>query len=291
MLPQGSTYFPMTKETNEPQPEEEHSLRERIWRIIFLSESGGAKLFDIVLLALIAGSVTVVMLESVEAIYRDFGPTLKVLEWIFTIVFTVEFVTRLAVVKSKRNYLFSFFGIVDLLSILPTYLELFIAGSGNFIIIRILRLLRMFRIFKMVQHVGDAHILINALKASRPKIAVFIFGIFAVVCVQGTLMYIIEGHLEDTKFTSIPQSIYWAIVTITTVGYGDITPITVVGKMLASVIMITGFAIIAVPTGIVTAELSRELKAVKLDTRRCEGCGHEGHDPKAIYCKMCGHNL
>lgn len=281
----------MKKQPKEENNLPEESLRERIWRIIFLSESGGAKLFDVILLGLIAASVTVVMLESVAAIHKEYGQTLKILEWVFTIVFTIEFVTRLSVVKNKRKYLFSFFGIVDLLSILPTYLELFVAGSGHFIVIRILRLLRMFRIFKMVQHVGDAHILINALKASRPKIAVFIFGIFAVVSVQGTLMYIIEGDIADSQFTSIPQSIYWAIVTITTVGYGDIIPITVLGKMLASLIMITGFAIIAVPTGIVTAELSRELKSVKLDTRQCEGCGHEGHDPKALFCKMCGHNL
>jgi voltage-gated potassium channel len=231
------------------------------------------------------------MLESVESIHKEHGALLKVFEWIFTVVFTIEFVTRLVVVKSKRRYLFSFFGIVDLLSILPTYMELFIAGSGHFIIIRILRLLRMFRVLKMAQHVGDAYILINALKASRPKIAVFIFGLFSVVSIQGTLMYIIESDGNGSQFTSIPQSIYWAIVTITTVGYGDITPVTVLGKMLASVIMVTGFAIIAVPTGIVTAELHRELEAVKLDTRICEGCGHEGHDPKALHCKMCGHGL
>ncbi|MDA0347719.1 MAG: ion transporter, partial [Verrucomicrobia bacterium] len=190
-----------------------------------------------------------------------------------------------------RRYALSFFGIVDLLSIIPTYLELFVAGSGHFIIIRILRLLRMFRVLKMAQHVGDAYILINALKTSRPKIAVFIFGLFSIVCIQGTIMYIIEGGMEDSQFTSIPQSIYWAIVTITTVGYGDITPVSIAGKMLASVIMITGFAIIAVPTGIVTAELNRELKDVKLDTRNCNGCGHEGHDRKALHCKMCGEKL
>ena len=280
---------------NDPkQRAKEHqgdSLREKIWRTIFLSNSGSAKLFDIVLLWLIAGSVTVVMLESVESFRAEYGYSLKVLEWIFTILFTIEYVTRLSVVRNRRRYAFSFFGIVDLLSILPTYLELFVSGSGHFIIIRIFRLLRMFRILKMAQHVGDANVLINALIASRPKISVFIFSLMAIVSIEGTLMYIIESGVENSGFTSIPQSIYWGIVTVTTVGYGDIAPVTVPGKMLASVMMITGFAIIAVPTGIVTSELHRELDAVKMDSRKCAGCGHEGHDQKALFCKMCGHRL
>ena len=267
------------------------SLRERVWRIIFLSHSGGARLFDLILLGLIASSVTVVMLESVESFRAQHSYTLKVLEWIFTILFTIEYVTRLSVVRNKRRYVFSFFGIVDLLSILPTYLELFVSGSGHFIIIRIFRLLRMFRILKMAKHVGDANVLVNALIASRPKISVFIFSLMAIVSIEGTLMYILESTVENTGFTSIPQSIYWGIVTITTVGYGDIAPVTVAGKMLASVMMITGFAIIAVPTGIVTSELHRELEAVKMDSRKCGGCGHKGHDPKALHCKMCGHKL
>lgn len=279
------------------QPEErasEHdgnSLRERLWRIIFLSESGGAKLFDIVLLWLIAGSVLIVMLESVKPIEAQHGDLLHFLEWVFTILFTIEYLLRLWVVRRKRRYIFSFFGVVDLLSILPTYLELFVAGSGHFIIIRILRLLRMFRVLKMVHHMSDANVLVNALRASWSKIAVFIFGVMSIVCIEGTLMYIIEGEVEGTGFTSIPQSIYWGIVTITTVGYGDIAPVTVVGKMLASIMMLTGFAIIAVPTGIVSAELNRNMKEVSMDTRKCEGCGHEGHDPKAFHCKMCGHRL
>jgi len=280
------------KESLTPQDKfQPDSLRERIWRIIFQTESGMAKAFDVVLLIVIAGSVMIVMLESVAGIQANYSKLLKVLEWAFTILFTIEYIVRLMVVRKKRRYALSFFGIVDLLSIIPTYLELFVAGSGHFIIIRILRLLRMFRVLKMAQHVGDAYILINALKTSRPKIAVFIFGLFSIVCIQGTIMYIIEGGMEDSQFTSIPQSIYWAIVTITTVGYGDITPVSIAGKMLASVIMITGFAIIAVPTGIVTAELNRELKDVKLDTRNCNGCGHEGHDRKALHCKMCGEKL
>lgn len=274
-----------------PPNHPDNSLKERIWRIIFLTESGAAKTFDICLLITIAASVGVVMLESVAAIQSNHESTLRILEWVFTILFTIEYTLRIAVVRNKRKYIFSFFGIVDLLSIIPTYLELFVAGSGHFIIIRILRLLRMFRILKMVNHIGDANILLNALKASRPKIAVFIFSLFAVVSILGTLMYILEGHVENSGFTSIPQSIYWGFVTITTVGYGDVVPVTILGKLVASVIMVTGFAIIAVPTGIVTAELHRELETVNVDNRSCTGCGHEGHDPKALHCKMCGHAL
>jgi len=281
----------MNNPTDREEDQTGDSLRERIWRVIFLSNTGPSKLFDILLLWLIAGSVTVVMLESVESFKANNEYTLKVLEWIFTILFTIEYVTRLSVVRKKRRYALSFFGIVDLLSIIPTYLELFVAGSGHFIVIRIFRLLRMFRILKMAQHVGDANVLINALNASRPKISVFIFSLLAIVSIEGTLIYIIESGVEGTSFTSIPQSIYWGIVTITTVGYGDIAPITVAGKILASIMMITGFAIIAVPTGIVTSELHRELDHVRMDTRVCEGCGHEGHDRKALHCKMCGHHL
>jgi voltage-gated potassium channel len=264
------------------------SLRERLWRIIFLSDTPLAKGFDVVLLWTIAGSVLVVMLESVESIQQQHAALLYVLEWGFTLLFTLEYVLRLWVVRSKRRYVFSFFGIVDLLSIIPTYLEIFLTGSGHLIIIRILRLLRMFRVLKMAHHLGEANLLINALQASRSKVAVFIFSLLAIVSIEGTLMYLLESGQESSGFSSIPQSIYWGIVTVTTVGYGDIAPVTVAGKMLASIMMLTGFAIIAVPTGIVTAELQRERKRVRMDVRECEECGRMGHDPKARYCKMCG---
>ena len=267
------------------------TLKERLWRIIFLSDSGGARVFDIVLLCLIGASVIVVMLESVEPFKEEHGAWLYGLEWMFTLLFTIEYGLRIWVVRNKKRYIFSFFGMVDLLSILPTYIDFLLAGSGHFIIVRILRLLRMFRILKMAEHMGDANVLVNALKTSRPKIAVFIFSLMAIVCIEGTLMYIIESGVEDSAFTSIPQAVYWGIVTVTTVGYGDITPVTVAGKILASIMMLTGFAIIAVPTGIVSAELNRELQKVPMDVRHCEGCGHEGHDPKALYCKMCGYKL
>jgi voltage-gated potassium channel len=273
---------------------EEHqgdSLRERLWQIIFLSDTPAGRAFDIVLLVLIGASVLVVMLESVVSIEVNHGRLLQTLEWTFTIVFTIEYLVRLWVVRRRLRYGLSFFGIVDLLSILPTYLELFLTGSGYIMIIRILRLLRMFRILKMAHHMGQANVLLNALLASRGKIMVFLFSLMSIVCIEGTLMYLIEGNQPGTGFTSIPQAVYWGIVTITTVGYGDIAPVTVLGKMLASVMMLTGFAIIAVPTGIVTAELHRELESARLDKRRCRECGHVGHEQAARYCKMCGVDL
>lgn len=265
-------------------------LRQNVWRVIFQHDTKWAKRFDIILLWLIGASVLVIMLESVEALEAKYVTLFHVLEWIFTIIFTIEYGLRIWVVRRKRRYIFSFFGIVDFLSILPTYLGLFVAGSQYLMMIRILRLLRMFRVLKMARHVGEANVLLDALRASRTKILVFVFGVLTLVCVEGTLMYLIEGRNEGTGFTSIPTSIYWGIVTITTVGYGDIAPVTVLGKMMASVIMLTGFAIIAVPTGIVTAEIGRRMR-VEMDTRRCGNCGLVGHDPAAEYCKMCGKEL
>ena len=268
------------------------SLKERLWKIIFLSDTPAAKGFDVALLWLIGGSILVVMLESVESIRAKHHTLLFTLEMIFTIIFTIEYIVRVWLCRKRRRYVLSFFGIVDLISILPTYLELFVlTGSGHFIVIRVLRLLRMFRILKMASHMGSAYVLVNALQASRSKISVFLFGVLSVVCIESTLMYIIEATNPNTQFTSIPQAIYWGIVTITTVGYGDIVPVTVAGKVLASLMMLTGFAIIAVPTGIVSAELSRELHAIKPDTRNCPNCGQHGHDPAALYCKMCGQKL
>lgn len=267
------------------------SLKQRIWEVIFLSDTRSAKGFDVVLLWLIAGSIIVVMLDSVESYREKHGAVLILVEWIFTVIFTIEYVIRLWVVRKKIRYVFSFFGIVDLISLLPTYLEIFLTGSGHLIVILVLRLLRMFRILKMATHMGSAHILINALKSSQSKVMVFLFGVLSVICIESTLMYILESGAEDSKFTSIPESVYWGIVTVTTVGYGDITPVTIGGKILASIMMLTGFAIIAVPTGIVSAELNREIRAIQPDRRQCENCGQHGHDPAALYCKMCGRDL
>ncbi len=231
------------------------------------------------------------MLENVESLAAQYATLLHGLEWAFTILFTIEYATRIWVVRRKKKYIFSFFGIVDLLSIILTYIDFLLAGSGHFTIVRILRMLRLFRILKMAEHMGDAHVLINALKTSRSKIAFFIFSLMAIVCIEGILMYIIESGAEGSGFTSIPQAVYRGIVNVTTAGYGDIVPVTILGKMLASVMMVTGFATIAVPTGIFSAELNREMKAVDMDKRHCDGCGHDGHDPKALHCKMCGHVL
>jgi voltage-gated potassium channel len=266
------------------------ALRERIWRIIFLSDTRAGQMFDIILLVLIGASVMTVMLESVPSLREGHHALFWRIEWFFTAVFTVEYIARLAVVRKKRKYALSFFGIVDLLSILPTYIAIFLTGSQYLMVIRVLRLLRMFRVLKMANYFGQANVLMNALRSSAPKVAVFLFGIMTLVTIEGTLMYLIEGGINP-GFNSIPQSIYWAIVTITTVGYGDVFPMTVAGKFVASAIMLSGFSIIAVPAGIVTVEVGRMMNAVRMDSRECEQCGWKGHDPAANYCKHCGNKL
>ncbi len=266
---------------------EDGGLKQRVWRVIFLSDTRAGQIFDVVLLILIGASVGVVMLESVASMRTAYGLAFLKLEWFFTLVFTAEYVVRLVVVRKKRRYALSFFGIVDLLSILPTYVAVFLTGTQYLMVIRILRLLRMFRVLKMAHHFGQANVLMNALRASAPKISVFLFFILTLVSLEGTLMYLVEGS-TNPGFSSIPQSIYWAIVTITTVGYGDVAPLTVVGKILSSIIMLSGFAIIAVPAGIVTAEIGRENLAVHVDGRKCGQCGWTGHDPAANFCKHCG---
>ena len=265
-------------------------LRERWWRVIFLSDTPAGRGFDLVLLWAIGMSVLVVMLESVQSLERTYGGVFRTIEWIFTGAFTVEYLVRLWVVRRPLTYARSFFGIIDLLSFLPAYLELVISGSHYLMVLRVLRMLRLFRVLKMSRYTGEASILINALRASREKIAVFLFAVMTLVCVEGTLMYLLEGTV-NRGFASIPQSIYWAIVTLTTVGYGDVAPVTVLGKMMASVIMLTGFAILAVPTGVVTAELGREISRQRQDRRRCAECGWEGHDGRARFCHQCGTRL
>jgi voltage-gated potassium channel len=273
---------------------EQGELRQRLWRIIFLSDSFAGRLFDIVLLTLILVCVIVVMLESVESLRAQYAHFFFRAEWVFTAIFTVEYIARLWVVKNRWRYATSFYGIIDLISILPSYLELFFAGSHYLMTIRIIRLLRMFRILRMAEHVGESHMLMRALKASSNKIVVFLLSVVAIVCVEGTMMYVIENGSND-GFSNIPQSIYWAIVTITTVGFGDVTPVTVAGKMMACVIMLTGFAIIAVPTGVVTSEMNREMNAqpgMRAQMRRaCGTCGWARHDAQANYCQQCGDAL
>lgn len=265
-------------------------LRERLWRIIFLSDTPLGRAFDLALLLVIGLSVLTVMLESVDSLRIRYTTAFSIAEWAFTLAFTLEYLARLWVVRRPWSYVRSPFGIIDLVSLLPTYLELFLAGTHYIMILRVLRLLRMFRVLKMAHHMGEAGILINALQASRAKISVFLFSVLALVCIEGTVLYLIE-HSVNLGFRNIPQSIYWAIVTITTVGYGDVTPVTVPGKIMASFIMLTGFAILAVPTGVVTAELGREIARSRSRRVRCRECGWEEHDARALFCQQCGTNL
>lgn len=267
-----------------PEP---NSRRERLWRIIFLSDTRAGRLFDLVLLVLIGLSVLTLTLESVDELRERYAGVFLRLEWGFTILFTVEYLARLWVVRRRWQYATSFFGWVDLISLLPSYVELLIPGTHYLMALRVLRLMRMFRILKMAEYLGEASILLNALSASRKKILVFLTTVLTLVFVEGTVMYVLERD-ANPDFSNIPQSIYWAIVTLTTVGYGDVAPVTVLGKMMASVIMLTGFAIIAVPTGIVTHEIGLEMRGQRGKKRRCQECGWDEHDSRARYCQHCG---
>lgn len=262
-------------------------LKENIYEIIFEADTRAGKLFDIALLIIILISVVLVMLESVPGIRQHHGELLTILEWGITLIFTVEYFVRIAVVRKPQRYIFSFFGIIDFLSILPTYLSLILVGSQSLVVIRMLRLLRVFRILKLTRYTQAGRTLAIAIWASREKISVFIFFVTILVIIIGTVMYLVEG--EDSGFTSIPMSIYWAIVTLTTVGYGDISPATALGQFLASFVMIMGYAIIAVPTGIVTAEMINP--DLQKNTQVCPNCLHDKHDNDAIHCKKCGAKL
>ena len=258
--------------------------------IIFGTDTRAGKLFDIVLMIAIILSIIVVMLDSVGWIHIEYGYALFVAEWVFTLLFTVEYILRIAPTNSKFKYVTSFYGIIDLLAILPTYISIFLVGYQYLIIIRVLRLLRIFRILKLYRFIGASSHLVESLRASRHKIAVFLSAVMAIVVVMGAAMYLIEG--PENGFRSIPESIYWAIITLTTVGYGDITPVTALGKALASIIMITGYSIIAVPTGIITAELSRKPKDKSgTEIGCCAECGNTEHDKDANFCKVCGKEL
>ncbi len=252
---------------------------------MFRSDTPAGRRFDTMLLVIISLSVLTLMLESVNELRAAHLGLFWTLEWLFTAAFTIEYLTRLWVVRNRMRYALSFFGIVDLLSILPTFIELLIPGTHYLMGLRALRLLRLFRILKLSEHLGEANILMNALGASRRKITVFLITVLSLVLVEGTIMYVLEKD-ANPDFSNIPQAIYWAIVTITTVGYGDMAPVTLLGKMMASVIMLTGFAIIAVPTGIVTHEIGREMR--KGYWRRCKECGWEENDLRARFCQQCG---
>jgi voltage-gated potassium channel len=261
--------------------------RQSVHEVVFESETPAGRAFDIAVICLILLSVAAVMLESMRSVRDVFGPELLMIEWTLTIMFTIEYFLRLLAVKRPVRYALSFYGLVDLAAIVPTYLGLFLPGTQFFLTIRILRLLRIFRILKLAEYTAESRIITAALKASRKKIFVFLVAVMTIVTVVGSMMYVVEG--ENHGFTDIPTSIYWAIVTLTTVGYGDLSPQTALGKFLASIVMILGYGIIAVPTGIVTAELARAGKPAS--TQVCPECHAEPHDIDALYCKYCGTKL
>jgi len=260
-------------------------LRARLHEIIFEADTRAGRAFDMSVLVLIFASVLTVMLDSVADIERVHGPLLRTLEWGFTVLFTVEYLLRLACVRRPLAYATSFYGLVDLIAILPSYLGLLFPGSEYLLVIRLLRVLRIFRILKLADYFHASEILAAALRASQVKIRVFLLVVCTLAVVAGSLMYLVEG--PENGFSSIPQSIYWTVVTLTTVGYGDITPKTVPGQMIATVIMILGYGIIAVPTGIVTVEMAN-LRHQSISTQACPACGIVEHDHDARYCKRCG---
>ncbi len=268
---------------------------ERGWRlslyvVIFEADTRAGRLFDLVLLASILASVTVVILDSVDSISRDHGPLFDALEWMFTGLFSVEYAARLACVRRPLRYARSFFGVVDLLAVLPAYVALLVPGTHVLLDVRVLRLLRIFRILKLAAYVGEYRALGSALVASRRKILIFLSVVLMITLLMGTLMYVVEG--PERGYTSIPMGVYWAIVTMTTVGYGDISPHTDLGRLIAAVMMLLGWGILAVPTGIVSAEMTAQRFAGRLPTTRtCHECLTEGHEAGAQFCRDCGAKL
>jgi voltage-gated potassium channel len=272
--------------TDSDQPAESR-WRHRLYEIVFEAETPAGRAFDISLISLIVVSVLIVFLESIKSFRESYGTELTIAEWVITILFSIELLLRLVAVKRPLRYVFSFYGMVDIIAILPTYLSLLVAGTQYLMVVRILRLLRIFRILKLTSYITEGRVITAALSRSRQKITVFLVAIVTIVTVVGSMMYVVEG--EENGFTDIPTSIYWAIVTMTTVGYGDLSPKTGLGKLLASIVMILGYGIIAVPTGIVTAELTRAAKPAS--TQVCMECHAEGHDLDAKHCKFCGASL
>jgi voltage-gated potassium channel len=267
------------------KPKNFSPLREKIHEIIFEAETRAGKLFDIVLLIMIFLSIILLMLETIPSLSKSWTRFFYIMEWVITVFFTIEYLLRLYCVYQPLKYAKSFFGIIDILSILPMYLDILFPGAHSLMIIRAFRLLRIFRIFKLNAFLNQGQFIMDAIKESRPKLTVFMFFVLLSVCIFGSVIYLAE-HVANPQFDSIPTSIYWAIVTLTTVGYGDISPVTPLGKIIASAIMILGYAVIAVPTGIVTSSLIQTGK--KHTVVSCNNCGKEGHDPDAMHCKYCG---
>ena len=262
--------------------------RFRLHEIVYEADTPGGKRFDVLLLTAIVASVAAVMLDSVPSVRARHGAALLAVEWGFTLLFTLEYAVRLASVRYPSRYALSFFGVVDLLAIVPTYLSLLAPGSQALLVIRVLRMIRVFRVLKLGHYLAGGEELAQALHASRPKIVVFLASVVSIAVVMGTLLYLIEG--EENGFTSIPRGVYWAIVTMTTVGYGDISPNTLPGQVAAAVLMIAGYAIIAVPTGIVSVAIAQRA-AHPVSTQACLACSADGHDVDAEFCKYCGASL
>lgn len=261
----------------------------RLHETIYESETRAGKIFDITLLACILISILVVMLDSVDTLHAKYGRLFYIIEWIFTIIFTIEYILRLICIRYPHKYVFSALGLIDLLAVLPSYLTVFGVGAHSLLVLRALRLLRIFRIFRLVHFLSEMQFLSIALMNSMRKISIFILFVITTVIILGSVIYLVEG--QQNGFTSIPQSIYWAIVTITTVGYGDIAPVTPLGKLIASFIMLLGYGIIAVPTGIVTTEMAIAARSRRQGASACPSCGREGHDHDARFCKFCGGKL
>lgn len=270
----------------EPSFKHFNGVRSKLYIIVFGTDTPAGKLFDVVLLVAILLSIMVVMLESVSALQARFDHVFDLLEWTFTILFSIEYITRIFITRRPEKYVFSFLGIIDLIALLPTYIALFVTGGSYLVVIRAIRLLRVFRILKLTRYLSEAQMLGSALNSSKRKILVFMGAVSTLVMITGTLMYLIEGG--QNGFTSIPKSIYWAVVTVTTVGYGDIAPQTVLGQSFATVLMLMGYAIIAVPTGIVSSEMRKMDKRAEIEgSRSCARC-KEMNPKYANYCMKCG---
>ncbi len=286
MKPEKNGFF---IDTEAYRPDDQEHWRSKIHLVIFGTSTRAGKRFDLILLVLIVASVLIVMLDSVKEIRAEWGRELFIIEWVFTLLFSVEYVLRVLAVRRPFRYMFSFFGLVDLLAILPTFIAVFTPAAASLITVRILRMLRVFRILKLVSFLREARMLSSALRASRRKITVFLSTVLTLVVILGTLMYIIED--SSSGFTSIPRSIYWAIVTLTTVGYGDIAPATPIGQALAAFIMILGYSIIAIPTGIVSSELVRADRQERNPAIECPNCHASSNGEAVKFCWQCGHEL
>ncbi|MBZ9627522.1 ion transporter [Psychroflexus sp. CAK57W] len=261
--------------------------KEKVHEVIYEADTTAGKVFDVALLIMILVSLALVVLDSVNHLNLEYHTLFLTLEWIITIFFTIEYILRIICINKPKKYIFSFYGIVDFLSTIPLYISLIFAGSGALLSLRALRLLRVFRIFKLVRYTGAGSRVAVSLKKSLPKILIFLYSVVVISFIAGTIMYLVEG--PENGYTSIPVGIYWTIVTLTTVGFGDIHPVTPLGQFVATIIMLLGYGIIAVPTGIVTAEMTKE--HIKSNTQVCYNCGENEHKDEAEFCHNCGYNL